>query len=175
MYIDAKATRDFLRAFDHLQSQKQRIVREKIDLLFNNPRHPSLNVRKTERARAKTSIWECYIDEGMRVLFESSKGTMILWYLGGHQIVDDVHLHSFSATQFESWKSLSDTQLVTLKDPQSALPIYTPLELSFDSYNAQTVGTPNYFAYFRSSDLRILGVPEEHIQSVKEASTLVLQ
>jgi superfamily I DNA/RNA helicase/mRNA-degrading endonuclease YafQ of YafQ-DinJ toxin-antitoxin module len=172
MFIEAKVTKDFRRAFDDLQTQKQRIVEEKVNLLLNDPRYNSLNAHKAVRARTRTSIWECYIDEGMRLLYENSKGMMILWYLGGHEIVDDVHMLSFSATHFEPWKGTSEGQLASPTEPRSDFRSYTALELSLQDYDAQKSGTLNYFAYWRPSELRLLGVPEELIRAVKDAPSL---
>jgi len=88
MIVEAQVTKDFKQAFDSLPAQKRRIVQEKIDLLANNLRHPSLN---THRLHRPSNVWECYIDNSMRLLYQVKKGILYLWYLGEHAVVDKAH------------------------------------------------------------------------------------
>ena len=58
MIVEAQVTKDFKHAFDSLQPQKRRIVQEKIDLLANNPGHPSLQTHKFENyLREELTKW----------------------------------------------------------------------------------------------------------------------
>lgn len=75
MIVEAQITKDFKQAFDSLQPQKQRIVQEKIALLVNNIQHPSLHSHRLHRP---SDVWECYIDTGMRLLFQLKKGMLYL-------------------------------------------------------------------------------------------------
>lgn len=171
MVVEAQITKYFKQAFDNLQSQKQRIVKEKIDLLANNPRHPSLNVHRVRRS--KSSIWECYIDDSMRLLYEIQKGILHLWDLGGHAIVDNVHLRTFTEqTHFSTWNitTVATTSAVETTEPTAESIV--PTELFLETHDVTESGTLNYFAYYRVARLRVLGVPEELVQSLKDAPSL---
>src|SRR5215469_2669126 len=149
---DALVTKDFKQAFDDLQLQKQRIVQEKIDLLANNLRHPSLH---THRLHRPPNVWECYVDDGMRLLYQIKKGILYLWDLGGHAIVDKAYLRGFSTSHFFSWNFASKTNAnVSIEPMKSAPASYIPTELSFETYDMPENGTLNYFAYFPISHLR---------------------
>lgn len=50
-------------------------VDETLDILEQNPRHPGLHAH---RIQGKKRIWECYIDDSMRITFEYGKGCIIL-------------------------------------------------------------------------------------------------
>lgn len=175
---EAQTTKNFREAFDNLQPQKQRIVREKISLLATNPRHPSLNVHRVHRAKTTLSIWECYIDHGMRLLYEIRKGILYLWYFGGHEIVDDVHLHSFSSTNLMPWNIEAGTSDSLVVEPINSVSVSNitnepfSVELFSETHEVPDSGTLNYFAYYPTARLRVLGVPEELISSVKDALSL---
>jgi superfamily I DNA/RNA helicase/mRNA-degrading endonuclease YafQ of YafQ-DinJ toxin-antitoxin module len=167
MIVEAQVTKDFKHAFDNLHLQKQRIVEEKIDLLANNPRHPSLQTQKLYRP---PNVWECKIDTGMRLLYQIKKGILYLWDLGGHAVVDKAHLRGFSSSHFIPWNLTAQTTAgISIEPTRSRLANYVPTELSFDTSDVPVNGTLNYFAYFPTAHLRILGVPEELVQAVKDA------
>ncbi len=66
------------------QAQQQKVERA-LELLGDNPRHPGL---ETHRIRGTRSIWECYIDDSMRITFEYGPGsTIILRNNCNHDIV----------------------------------------------------------------------------------------
>lgn len=103
MVEDIRVTQDFDNAFRSLPEQKQEIVRRKVEYLARNPYHPSLKAHRVKQADGQ--IWECYIDQGMRLLYEVQRKTLRLWYLGGHAIVDRVHRLSFNRSAlFLAWK-----------------------------------------------------------------------
>jgi hypothetical protein len=54
---------------------EQKKVDETLEILEQNPRYPGLHAR---RVRGTKKIWECYIDDRMRITFEYGKGCIIL-------------------------------------------------------------------------------------------------
>jgi UvrD-like helicase C-terminal domain/UvrD/REP helicase N-terminal domain len=116
------------------------------------------------------NVWECYIDSSMRLLFQIKKGILYLWDLGGHAVVDKAHLRGFSTSHLISWDlALQTTASISIEPTTSSLANYIPAELSFDTSDVPEDGTLNYFAYFPTAHLRILGVPGELVQAVKDA------
>ncbi len=167
--VETQVTKDFKQAFDSLQPQKQRIVQEKINLLANNLRHPSLH---THRLHRPSNVWECYIDSSMRLLFQIKKGILYLWDLGGHVVVDQAHLRGFSTSHFIGWNFASKTDASISIELTKSIPVnYVPAEPSFDTIDVPEHGTLNYFHYFPTAHLRILGVPGELVQAVKDATS----
>lgn len=167
MIVEAQVTQEFKQAFDSLQPQKQRIVQEKIDLLAFNLRHPSLH---THRLHRPPNVWECYIDNGMRLLYQIKTGILYLWDLGGHAVVDKAHLRGFSTSHFIPWNVVSKTNANRSIEPTKSISAnYLPAELSFEPDDVSENGTLNYFAYYPMAHLRLLGVPEELVQAVQNA------
>ncbi len=73
--------RDFYRK---LPSPIQKKVDKQLRLLANNPRHPSLQVKKIQ---GTPGIWEARVDRRYRLSFEMSSDTIYLRVVGNH---DDV-------------------------------------------------------------------------------------
>ncbi len=172
MIDDIRVTQDFETAFRSLPVQKQSIIKRKVEYLAENPYHPSLNAHRVKQADGQ--IWECYIDQGMRLLYEVQQKTLRLWYLGGHAIVERVHKLSFNRSSlFLSWSlqekrsALPNLPLQKVATMQSSEYTYTSVQVVEDSARES-----NYFAYFREAQLRMLGVPEELVPAVKDAETL---
>ncbi len=95
MSVKVRMTVNFRQAWKRLTPQMQRIVRNKIDLLVENPSHPSLNAHRLRQVRE--AIWVCYISNSMRLLYEYKADTLYLWDLGNHSVVDRVHLRRFAS------------------------------------------------------------------------------
>lgn len=95
MSVKVRMTGNFRQAWKQLTPQMRRIVKNKIDLLVENTGHPSLNTHRIRQARE--DIWVCYISNSMRLLYEYKDGTLYLWDLGNHSIVDKVHLRRFAS------------------------------------------------------------------------------
>lgn len=174
MFNEVLMTQDFDLAFQQLQPQKREIVKRKIRYLLTDPSHSSLNVHRIKQAGE--NIWECYIDQGMRLLYEIRQSTLRLWYLGGHVLVDRARKLSFSdAARFRLWDLLPDSSRVAKAPvPGVAAPTYRDARsCAVDARPGDdSAGDGNVFAYFREAHLHILGVPDGLIQSVKEASTV---
>jgi len=95
MSVKVREAVNFRQAWKYLTPQLRRIVRNKIDLLAENPGHPSLNAHRLRQVRE--DIWVCYISNSMRLLYEYKEDTLYLWDLGNHSIVDRVHLRRFAS------------------------------------------------------------------------------
>ena len=173
-------TQDFDLAFQQLQPQKRAIVKRKIHYLLTNPFHSSLNAHRVKQAGE--NIWECYIDQGMRLLYEIRQNTLRLWYLGGHVLVDRAHKLSFSGSaRFLLWEFLPDSSSAqNTRNAQNAPTpdVSDPAYRDARSYAAasrppgDSAEDGNVFAYFREAYLHVLGVPDELVKSVKEAQTM---
>lgn len=166
-------SRDFDLAFQQLQPQKQEIVRRKIVYLLADPSHSSLNAHRLKQAGE--DIWECYIDQGMRLLYEIQQNILRLWYLGGHVIVDRARKLSFNHdAKFLFWQAPVDP-LAALELPTSEVPAPVYRDAQFYAAASRPLddapGNSNAFAYFREAYLRVLGVPGDLVQAVKEAQT----
>jgi hypothetical protein len=53
----------------------QEKVDDTLKILDENPRYPGLH---SHRVQGTKKIWECYIDDSMRITFEYGKGCIIL-------------------------------------------------------------------------------------------------
>jgi mRNA-degrading endonuclease YafQ of YafQ-DinJ toxin-antitoxin module len=172
MVVEALVTEDFDRAFHNLQPQKQKIVKEKIGFLIRDPRHPSLGRHQLQRI--KRSIWECKIDDGMRLLHEIKNDILYLWALGGHAVVDNAHLRNFAEhTSFKPWELESEVSASSIVE--TTKPVYEQdslMESITETQEETPCATLNYFAYFRTAHLRILGVPENLVRNLQDALSL---
>lgn len=173
MFAEVLVTKDFESAFRRLLSQKQDIVRRKIAFLVQDTSHPSLKAHRL--SRAGQNIWECYIDQGSRLLYEMQGQVLVLWRLGGHHIVDRAHLLSFDhSTPLQSWElPVSQEQQPTVAAQPNFLAYRSPqAPAQAVSPGQNATQTTNYFAYFPEAQLRMLGVPAALVQAIKMAETL---
>ncbi len=171
--IEVLMTQMFDVAFHQLHASKQAIVAQKIEFLTQDLHYPSLKTHRLWRLGGQ--IWDCYIDRGhggTRLLYEIRGPSLVLWHLGGHDIVDHAHLLNFShSSQFLPWEcpreqqTLSKDKLVDAEVSRSNWHETCQEELSEN----QEI---NYFAYFRDAHLRLLGVRESEVKAVKDAETL---
>ena len=174
MIIDIQASEDAEKELQKLSQLGRKRVLEKIGYLVQDPCHPSLNTHRLHLTKIDADIWDCYISDSMRLLYEVKDGTLRLWSLGSHAIVDKAHLRSFAAhTRFsrleEFAPALPMPSKVEFAKSTPQLPISrssfpTPLELN--------TGSPNCFAFFQNAHLRILGVPADLIQQLKKAPSI---
>ncbi|HEX7733703.1 MAG TPA: 3'-5' exonuclease [Ktedonobacteraceae bacterium] len=171
MVDDIRVTQDFDTAFRSLPAQKQAIIKRKVEYLAQNPQHPSLNVHRVKQADGQ--IWECYIDQGMRLLYEAQQGILRLWYLGGHAIVERARQLSFNRSSLLLTWGLKEMRAVAPELPTGRLPAgWKPGYAQRPQAVRVSEKESNYFAYFREAQLRMLGVPEGMVSAVKDAETL---
>lgn len=79
-------TKPFERDFERLSHTLQRTALRKLELLTQNPRHPSLRVKKL---RAVDGIYEGSVNMQYRFLFRVTDDTIRLLHIGPHKILDD--------------------------------------------------------------------------------------
>src|SRR5258706_10447753 len=95
MLVDILVSDSFDQSLQQLTPSVQENVFKKVNLLAQNPAHPSLKAHCLHQARG--NIWDCYISDSMRLLYEIKDGTLRLWDIGLHTILDTVHLRCFAA------------------------------------------------------------------------------
>lgn len=69
------STNRFEKQYSKKGPDAQDKVEKTLALLEQNSRYPGLH---THRVRGTSKVWECYIDDSMRVTFEYGKGCIIL-------------------------------------------------------------------------------------------------
>ena len=77
-------TARFARDFRSLPLQVQRRAAKQLQLLINNPRHPSLRIKKMEGSQ---DIWEGRITKAYRFTFQVHEDTYLLRRIGAHNIL----------------------------------------------------------------------------------------
>jgi len=74
----------FVREYRKLPQGIQKAGDKQLGLLFANPQHPSLNIKKMQDPR---NIWEGRITESYRFTFQIEEDTYILRKIGTHDIL----------------------------------------------------------------------------------------
>jgi len=155
--MDILISDEFQTGLDDLPADLRSRALEKIELLISNPRHPSLQSHRVNRARGK---WECYFTNIHRIIYEPANNEIRLWKIGDHTIIDRVQNFCFSAhTQFRRWESEE-------VEKPGKQPFLMPQE-----WLAQATVKTNPFSLVPPSHLRILGVPSELVKLVQSAPT----
>ncbi len=81
-------TERFLRAYSRLPARIQRQVDKQLELLLENPRHPSLQVKKIKGVRGKVPLFEARVTLGHRLTFQIQGEFYILRVVGPHSILE---------------------------------------------------------------------------------------
>jgi len=76
----------FKKAYQKLPDTIQKKTDKALTLLFSNPRHPSLRVKKLENV---SNIWALRVDKRHRLTFQTDKEFYILRNVGQHNIIDN--------------------------------------------------------------------------------------
>lgn len=77
-------TEQFEQAYEKLTNAEKRSVRKALTLLGNNPKHPSLHVKKME---GRKNIWEARPSKRLRVTFEMAGEIIFMRNVGEHDKV----------------------------------------------------------------------------------------
>jgi mRNA interferase RelE/StbE len=77
-------THSFIRDYQTLPDHLRQTVDKKLELLLNNPHHPSLRIKKMQDPR---DIWEGRLSQGYRFTFQMKGEICILRRLGTHDIL----------------------------------------------------------------------------------------
>ena len=76
-------TRSFIKQYRKAPAKIQRKFDKQLDLLVNNPRYPSVGVKKMVN---KDNVWEGRVDIHWRFTFEKHSKELVLRSLGTHDI-----------------------------------------------------------------------------------------
>ena len=90
---------DAMSALDDMGPELLREAWERLVLLAANPvhPHPSLQAHRVKRLANVDDKWECYITTAHRIIYDLTDGTLRIWRIGDHSIVDRVRNLSFAA------------------------------------------------------------------------------
>ena len=88
------ATPEYVKNYQRLSKEMQKIVDTKIKQLVSNAAHPSLQTHRLKRAKAE-DVWGCYISFSKRLIYQYKDGKIYLWDVGEHSIVERIHLRNF--------------------------------------------------------------------------------
>ena len=78
------ATARFRRRYQELPQEIQERVDVQLEVLLQNPRHPSLRSKKMQ---GTARIWELRVTQGYRVTFQVEGDTYVLRNVGTHDIL----------------------------------------------------------------------------------------
>ena len=81
--MDIRLTGRFERSFAKLTKAEMQAVRKALALLTDNPRYPSLHVKKMEGG----DIWEVRASARLRMTFNIDGDTIYMRHAGGHDTV----------------------------------------------------------------------------------------
>lgn len=182
-----------LKALKKLTAPMQKTVARKINLLVNDPTHRSLKVHRLSSSLVR---WECYISEFMRLIFEIQDGTLTIYELGGHKIIDDFYKRRNSVGKgFKriALEPTADNPIVVIPEQEgddalmrekstAEIKAWKAGEWNTGEVRAWKAqkpdqesvasGSDNHFAFFQDAHLRILGVPASRISAFKSAHSL---
>jgi hypothetical protein len=68
-------TNRFTKQYSKKDPKAQKMVDDTLDIIDSNPRHPGLHAHRVQGTKR---VWECYIDDRMRVTFEYGDDCIIL-------------------------------------------------------------------------------------------------
>lgn len=77
-------TPPFERAFQNLPQEIQAQAEKALALLFENPRHPSLRVKKMHGVK---DLWEARVSRSYRITYRIEGDRLILRQIGTHDIL----------------------------------------------------------------------------------------
>lgn len=69
---------DFWECYGRLPQNVQKRAIRKVELLSENPRHPSLHLKKVK------TLWAARISDAYRMLAFERKGTLVWFWIGKH-------------------------------------------------------------------------------------------
>ena len=77
-------TQRFKKEFESLPASIQERARKQLALLFTNPRHPSLQIKKM---KGYENLWEGRITQHYRFTFRVEGETFLLVHIGTHDLL----------------------------------------------------------------------------------------
>jgi hypothetical protein len=82
-----------------LTPKQRKLASKKILLLAKNHRHPGLRAHPLHRCPGK---WGCSLSKTERLVYSRCRGLFILHAVGGHEVIDQAHLHRFDCPDPET-------------------------------------------------------------------------
>jgi mRNA-degrading endonuclease RelE of RelBE toxin-antitoxin system len=77
-------TKPFIRDYRRLPQRLQKLADKQLELLLDNPRHPSLKTKKMQDPR---EIWEGRLTQSYRFTFQIQGDTYVLRRIGTHDLL----------------------------------------------------------------------------------------
>lgn len=74
----------FLESAANLPKEIRSHLIKTLRLLSHDVRHPGLQTKKIQGA--KNSVFECRVDQGVRLIYDMPQGTLRCWYVGEHDV-----------------------------------------------------------------------------------------
>lgn len=85
MALNVKRLNSFIEDYEELPSEIKRKTEKALSLLLQNPRYPSLQVKRIQGTK---NLWEARIDLKRRITFQWEGSEIILRRIGWHDIID---------------------------------------------------------------------------------------
>jgi superfamily I DNA/RNA helicase len=148
---------DFKETLAQLPLTIQEATRKQLRFLVSDPRRPSLQAHPLHHCEG---MWDGYVTASYRMLYEPKGAQVWLWYLGPHEMVD--HFKKRGLTLAFRFERLFPEPP---EEPVGEAPFQIPEEWSRPR-NGHDPDWP--FAAFRSTHLRILGVPASLTKVVRD-------
>jgi len=82
--VEVLFTEQFEQAYEKLTNAEKRSVRKSLTLLGDNPKHPSLRVKKME---GRKNVWEARPSKRLRMTFDMVGETIFMRNVGEHDKV----------------------------------------------------------------------------------------
>lgn len=82
-------TEPYLKAYQRLPERIQSQVDKQLEILLQNPRHPSLQVKKIKGIRGTAPIYEARITQRYRMTFQIQGEFYILRKVGPHSVLEN--------------------------------------------------------------------------------------
>ncbi len=84
MALKLRRLNSFLKDYHELNQEEKVKVEKTLGLLIENPRHPSLQVK---RIQGTPNLWEARVDLKHRITFQWERNLLILRRIGNHDII----------------------------------------------------------------------------------------
>lgn len=85
MALSVKRLKSFVKDYEELPEEGKRKAEATLTLLIENPRHPSLQVKKIQGTQG---IWEVRMDLKRRITFQWEGSLLILRRVGFHNVIE---------------------------------------------------------------------------------------
>ncbi len=125
----------FVQAANSLPKEEKAKLLKAFMLLTNDPRHPSLQVKKIKGAH-RSDIYECRLDQSWRIILKDAGDmTFDLVYVGAHDeaISFGARLHEPRTQYSSSNRSILDLLNAYLEGNDKALDFFTVTQADLDS------------------------------------------